>query len=82
MLDPAKESRSIFLLHGDKLHAHAFSWLASLNDGASPHLTRRYIQQQLDKCSWRRGLRSANVQPAQREIVHRRDKSSAGSLPG
>jgi hypothetical protein len=82
MLDPTKESRSILLLHGDKLHAHAFFWLAPLNDGTSPHLTRRHIQQQLNKCSWRRGLGSANVQPAQREIVYGRDSSPAGSLPG
>jgi hypothetical protein len=82
MLDPTKKSRPIFLLHRYKLHAHAFLWLAPLNDGARPHLTRRHIQQQLNKCSWRRGLRSANVQPAQREIVYRRDSSPAGSLPG
>jgi hypothetical protein len=41
-----------------------------LNDGARPHLSCRHVQQQLDKCSWRRGLRSANVQPTQREIIY------------
>jgi hypothetical protein len=45
MLDPTKESRSIFLLHGDKLHGHAFSWLAPLHDGARPHLPSRHIKQ-------------------------------------
>jgi hypothetical protein len=60
MLDPAKESRSIFLLHGDKLHAHAFSWLAPLDNRARAHLPCWHIQQQLDKCSWRRRFRSAN----------------------
>jgi hypothetical protein len=71
MRQPSSESRSIFLLHPDKPHAHAFFGLAPLHDGARPYLPCWSINQQLDESSGRRRIRSANVQPTQPEIVHR-----------
>jgi hypothetical protein len=45
MCQPSSESRSILLLHPDKLHAHAFFGLAPAHDGARPYLPCRYIKQ-------------------------------------
>ena len=82
MPQPSSKSPSILLLHRDKLHAHAFFGLAPLHDGGRSYFSCRYIQQQLDESPGRRGLRSENVQPTQPEIVHSRDNSLVGSLPG
>jgi hypothetical protein len=41
----ANESRSIFLLHRDKLHAHASCGIAPLHYGERPYLPCWYIKQ-------------------------------------
>ena len=81
-IQPARESRSVLWLHGDKFHAHALEGLACSNNGTRPHLARGYIQQQLDESSWGKWFRSAYVDAAQPQIIHGGDKSLAGRLPG
>ncbi len=45
MLQPSSEARSVFLLHGDKLHTHAILGFAPLDDGAPPYLPCRQIKE-------------------------------------
>jgi hypothetical protein len=54
---PSSESRSVFLLHRNKLHTHAFFGFAPLDDGARTHLSRRYVKQQLYRSAGRRRVR-------------------------
>jgi hypothetical protein len=82
MLQPSNQSGSVFLLHRDKHHTHAFSVLAPQDDGARPYFPCRHVKQQLEESSGWRRLNRANVQPPQSKIDHTRDLSFAGSLPG
>jgi hypothetical protein len=72
----------VFLLHRDKPHAHALFGLAPLHDGGRSYLSGWHIKQQLDESSRRRRFSSENVQPALPDIIHSRDNSLVGSLPG
>jgi hypothetical protein len=79
---PLGKSSPVFLLHGNKLHAHAFVDLATLYECTRPHLSCRDIEQQLNEGSrWRR-LRRANVQAPESKVHNARDIFLAGALPG
>ena len=82
MFKPLSESRSVFLLHRNKLHTHTFFGFAPLDDGAYPYLSSRHIEQQLYGTSRRRRVRGPNVQPAQSKIGDMRNVSHARALPG
>jgi len=81
MCQPLRESRSIFWLHRDKLHAHAFFRRSPLHFGPRSYFSCRYINQQLDESSGRRRFKSANVQPTQPKIDNSRDHSLVACLP-
>jgi hypothetical protein len=70
------------LFHRDKLHAHTFVGLAPLHDGGRSYLACWRIKQQFDDSSRSRRFRSENIQTTPPDIVHSRDNSPVGSLPG
>jgi hypothetical protein len=82
MLQPSRESDAVFLFHRDKLHAHTLFGIAPLHDAGRSYLSYWHIKQQLDESSGRRRFRSQNVQATPPDIVHSRDNSLVGRLPG